>query len=160
MTKTNYITPMGYQALVTEFDQLLRLERPKITELVTWAASNGDRSENADYQYGKKRLREIDRRLRFLGQRIEAAQIVDPQSIKSSKVQFGATIEIKDEEGRVKTYSIVGVDEINTSLGFISWQSPIAKALIGKSVGDEVVIHAPQGELIFEIISIQYKTLV
>lgn len=134
-------------------------ERPEVVKLVQWAASNGDRSENADYLYGKKRLREIDRRLRFLASRIEAAQIIDPQTINSQKVQFGATVKTLNEEGVEKTWKIVGIDEINTQQGFISWLSPIGLGLIGKSLGDLVTIQTPQGEVNLEIVDITYVTI-
>jgi len=145
--------------LVEELQQLLRVERPETTKLIQWAASNGDRSENADYLYGKRRLREIDRRIRFLTSRLDAAQVVDPAQTQSDKVQFGATVEIVDEDGRKKTFSIVGVDEVDTAKGFISWQSPIGKNLLGKECGDEVTIQAPAGIMIYEIILINYKEL-
>lgn len=159
MEKKNYITPKGHKKLVDEFEQLLRVERPEVTKLIQWAASNGDRSENADYIYGKRRLREIDRRIRFLSSRLDAAQVVDPLTIKSSKVQFGAKVIILDEEGQSKTYTIVGIDEVDISQGRISWQSPIGRNLLGKSVGDEVLIHVPNGEISFEVISILYQTI-
>lgn len=157
--KTNYITPQGHQRLVDELNQLLKVERPEITALIQWAASNGDRSENADYLYGRKRLREIDRRLRFLNTRINEALIVDPLQITSPKVQFGATVTVCDEEGMEKTYSIVGVDEVDTSQGRLSWRSPIGAALLGKEEGDEATIRTPQGEMNVEIIAIEYKVL-
>lgn len=157
--KNNYITPEGFKILTDELQHLLRVERPEVTKLVQWAASNGDRSENADYLYGKKRLREIDRRVRFLTQRLEAAVVVDPKSIKSQKVQFGATVQVSDEDGNTKTYSIVGVDEVDTSKGHLSWQSPIGKSLLGKEEGDEVLIRVPTGEYTVEIVSIEYKAL-
>ncbi|HLT22149.1 MAG TPA: transcription elongation factor GreB [Bacteriovoracaceae bacterium] len=157
--KTNYITPNGHQRLVDELNQLLKVERPEITKLIQWAASNGDRSENADYLYGRKRLREIDRRLRFLNSRINEAVIIDPLQTKSNKVQFGATVTVSDEEGNEKSYSIVGIDEVDTSKGYLSWKSPIGSALLTKEEGDEVVIRTPQGEIVFEIISIEYKAL-
>jgi transcription elongation factor GreB len=159
LKKDNYITPTGYQRLQAELQQLLRKERPEITQLIQWAASNGDRSENADYLYGRRRLREIDRRLRFLNQRLQAAVVVDPTSIQSDKVQFGATVEVSDEEGISKSYTIVGVDEVDTAQGRISWQSPIGKALLGKKVGDEAIIHVPAGEKCWEVVSIQFKTI-
>lgn len=159
IVKNNYITPRGHQKLLAELEQLLRIERPEVTKLVQWAASNGDRSENADYLYGKKRLREIDRRVRFLTQRLDASLVVDPLSIKSSKVQFGATLEVMDGAGNKKNYSIVGVDEVDTLRGRISWQSPIGKALIGKEVGDEVLVKIPAGEVILEIVKINYQTI-
>lgn len=150
---------MGNQKLVDELEQLLRIERPEVTKLVQWAASNGDRSENADYLYGKKRLREIDRRVRFLSQRLDAAVIVDPARIKSEKVQFGATLDVTDENGNVRKYSIVGVDEVDTAKGRISWQSPIGKSLIGKTVGDEVLVKIPSGEVTLEIVKIIYQSI-
>lgn len=157
--KTNYISPKGHQRLVNELNELLLVERPKITSLIQWAASNGDRSENADYLYGRKRLREIDRRLRFLNSRINEALIVDPMQVKSNKVQFGATVTVCDEEGNEKTYSIVGVDEVDTSKGYLSWRSPIGSALLSKEEGDEVSVHTPQGEISLEVISIEYKAI-
>lgn len=159
MVKNNYITPQGHKRLVDELEQLLRVERPEVTKLVQWAASNGDRSENADYLYGKRRLREIDRRLRFLNQRLDAAVIVDPTKSKSSKVQFGATVEVCDEEGNSKIFTIVGVDEVDTTKGRISWQSPIGKNLIGKEEGDEVIIKVPAGEISYEVVSILYQSI-
>ena len=159
MEKNNYITPKGHKKLVDELEQLLRVERPEVTKLVQWAASNGDRSENADYLYGKKRLREIDRRVRFLTQRLDAAVVVDPTKITASRVQFGATLEVVDEEGVEKTYSIVGVDEVDTAKGRISWQSPIGKALLGKEEGDEVLVKIPAGEVTLEIVKIAYQPI-
>lgn len=159
MERNNYITPKGFKKLVEEQEQLLKVERPEATRIVTWAASLGDRSENADYLYGKKKLREIDRRLRFLSKRIDTANVVDPISIKSVKVQFGATVLVEDEEGRQKTYCIVGEDETNTPKGLISWKSPIARGLLGKSVGDSVDIDTPVGEVELEILEIKYKEI-
>jgi transcription elongation factor GreB len=159
MEKNNYITPRGHKTLIDELEQLLRVERPEVTKLVQWAASNGDRSENADYLYGKKRLREIDRRVRFLSQRLDAAVIVDPATIKSSRVQFGATLHVSDEEGNRKIYSIVGVDEVDTAKGRISWQSPIGRSLIGKEEGDEVLVKIPAGEVTLEIVKIIYQPI-
>ena len=157
--KNNYITPHGFKKITDELEHLLRIERPEVTKLVQWAASNGDRSENADYLYGKKRLREIDRRVRFLTQRADAANIVDPTKTVSEKVQFGATVVVMDETGVEKTYAIVGVDEVEVSRGHISWQSPIGRSLLGKEEGDEVLIKIPAGEYTVEIISICYQAL-
>jgi transcription elongation factor GreB len=157
--KNNYISPAGHKKLQTELEHLLRVERPEVTKLVQWAASNGDRSENADYLYGKRRLREIDRRVRFLTQRLDAALIVDPGQIKSVKVQFGATVEVVDEEGSTKRFTIVGIDEVNTAKGHISWQSPIGRSLIGKEAGDEVLVKVPAGEISYEIVSVQYQPI-
>jgi transcription elongation factor GreB len=157
--KNNYMTPAGHKNLVDELEQLIKNERPEVTKLIQWAASNGDRSENADYLYGKRRLREIDRRIRFLSQRLDSAVIVDPAKIKSDKIQFGARVEVMDEEGNKKSFTIVGVDEVDTARQRISWQSPIGKNLIGKSVGDEVLVKVPAGDLIFEVISINYNSI-
>lgn len=159
MEKNNYITPKGHQKLVDELDQLLKVERPEVTRLVQWAASNGDRSENADYLYGKRRLREIDRRVRFLSKRLDAAVIVDPLKITSEKIQFGATIEVTDEDGKDRRFTIVGVDEVDTAKGRISWQSPIGKTLLGKKEGDEVIVKVPAGEITYEVVSITYKSI-
>lgn len=158
--KKNYITPLGHKRLVDELEHLLRVERPEVTKLVQWAASNGDRSENADYLYGKKRLREIDRRVRFLSGRLDAAVIVDPTQIKSTRVQFGATVQVTTEEGEERIYTIVGVDEVETSLGRLSWQSPIGRSLLGKSEGDEVVVKVPAGETVLEVVSIKYLPII
>ncbi len=142
----NYITPAGFEKLRTEYLTLLNDERPKVVVTVTWAASNGDRSENADYQYGKKRLREIDGRLHFLQKRMESAEVVDPKTLKSDKVIFGATVVIEDENGDRKTYQIVGADEFDISKNKISWRSPIATAFLGKKIDDEVIIQRPKGD--------------
>lgn len=157
--KTNYISPQGHQKLVDELEALLRVERPQVTQLIQWAASNGDRSENADYIYGKRRLREIDRRIRFLFTRLDAALVVDPALTQSDKIQFGATVKVLDEDGKTRTFTIVGVDELDTAKGRISWQSPIGKNLLGKSVGDEVLIQIPAGEMTYEIVSIAYQPI-
>ena len=153
------MTPGCYKKLITELEWLNREERPAVTKLVTWAASNGDRSENADYLYGKKRLREIDRRIRFLTQRLDASLVVDPSSIKSDKIQFGASVELLDEYGTTRNFTIVGIDEVDTDKGHISWQSPIGRALLGKNEGDEVRVIIPTGESNYEVVSIQYKSI-
>jgi len=155
----NYITPKGLLKLLDELHQLSRVERPEVTKTVAWAAGNGDRSENADYIYGKKRLREIDRRVRFLTQRIDLAVVVDPNLLTVKKVQFGATVQVSDDEGETKTLSIVGVDEINTQKGFISWRSPIGSSLIGKEVGDTIEVQTPSGLKSFEILEIIYREI-
>lgn len=152
----NYITPEGFQKLQEEFKRLFHDERPKLVETVAWAAGNGDRSENGDYIYGKKRLREIDKRLKFLRDRIESARVVDPKTVESEKVVFGATVTVVDEDGDERCYQIVGEDEIEPGKNRISWKSPMAKALLGKVVGDEVEIARPAGPLVVEITSIQY----
>lgn len=156
----NYITPKGFARLQDELHQLARIERPEVTKTVAWAASNGDRSENADYIYGKKRLREIDRRTRFLTSRIDKAVVVDPSKTKSDKVQFGATVTVEDEDdGDQKTISIVGVDEINTEKNQISWRSPLGSSLIGKQVGDTILLRIPIGTKTYEIIEIIYVNI-
>lgn len=153
----NYITPAGLAKLKAEYHELMHVERPKVVEVVTWAAGNGDRSENADYQYGKKRLREIDKRVRFLIKRIEDAEVVDPATIKASTVLFGATITVLNEDEEEQTYQIVGEDEFDAKLRKVSWKSPVAKALLGKKVGDEVAIQKPAGEEYVTIEEIEYK---
>jgi transcription elongation factor GreB len=159
MVKNNYITLAGHRRLVAELEALLKVERPEVTKLVQWAASNGDRSENADYLYGKRRLREIDRRIRFLSQRLDAAVVVDPRTITAEKIQFGATVELADEAGAQKRLTIVGVDEVDTARGRISWQSPIGRALLGKGPGDEVLVKAPAGEVTFEVVAVSYHSI-
>jgi transcription elongation factor GreB len=152
----NYITPQGIERLKDSLRALIHDERPKLVQTVQWAASNGDRSENADYTYGKRRLREIDKLSAILTKKIEEAQVVDPKTIQNSKVVFGATVTIADEEGEEKTYQIVGIDETNVEQGKVSWVSPIAKALLGKKVGDEVIVNKPNGKSVYEILQIQY----
>lgn len=160
MTKyLNYITPHGYSRLINERDHLVKSERPEVTKVVAWAASLGDRSENADYQYGKKRLREIDRRVAFLNKRINQASIIDPLSINSLKVQFGATVTVRDEDENIKKYIIVGEDESSPKQGLISWRSPIGAKLIGHSVGDILVVKAPGGEVELEIVEVVYQKI-
>ena len=153
----NYITPEGMQKLQKEFEDLFQVERPKLVETVAWAASNGDRSENGDYIYGKRRLRQIDSRLKFLRDRIEAAQIVDPLQQTSTEVRFGATVEVEDEDGLTKSYQIVGEDEFDPEKNRISWKSPMAKALLGKKVDDEVEVKRPAGDIFLVITAIDYK---
>ncbi|MFN8847106.1 MAG: transcription elongation factor GreB [Bdellovibrionales bacterium] len=151
MEKKNYMTPDGYQRLKSEYQDLYSVERPKVVETVAWAASNGDRSENADYQYGKRRLREIDRRLHFLTDRLETALVVDPKKARTDQVVFGVHVTILDENGKSHTYQIVGADEYDPSRGKISWISPMAKALLGKKVGDLVILNKPSGSEEIEI---------
>ena len=164
MDKKNYITPIGHQALKTELLQLLDQERPEIVQVVHWAASNGDRSENGDYIYGKKRLREIDRRIRFLNQRLENAVVVNNSDRIANggdpeQVFFGATVQYSDSEGTETTIRIVGVDEVDLERGYVSWVSPIAKALIKAKVGDTVKIQTPAGAKEIDIIAVNYDKL-
>ncbi|NBV49715.1 transcription elongation factor GreB [bacterium] len=157
--RKNYITPGGAENLRTELKHLLNEERPELVKVIQWAASNGDRSENADYIYGKRRLREMDRRIRFLSKRLEIAEIIDPEQQKSEKVLFGATVTIQDENGSNRRFIIVGVDETNVKEGRISWVSPVGKALLQAQVGDTVTIHTPKGEEDWEIIQIEYRAI-
>ena len=155
--KKNYITPAGFEKLRSEYTELLNVERPKIVEVVTWAASNGDRSENADYQYGKRRLREIDRRLHFLKNRLEDAEVIDPATLKGDKVVFGATVTLENEDGDELVYQIVGEDEIDIKQKKISWKSPVASAVLGKKLDDEVKVSKPGGDETMIIVSVEYK---
>lgn len=159
MAAKNYITPTGLKRLQQELRKLKYEERPEVTQTVAWAASNGDRSENGDYLYGKKRLREIDSRIRFLSKQIENAEVIDPATIKASVVQFGATVTFEDEDGNQKTYSIVGSDESDVSQGRISWLSPLASSLLRHRVGDVVTFSSPKGEQEIEIIDLDYRAL-
>jgi transcription elongation factor GreB len=154
----NYVTPFGFSALQEELRELLNHERPKVVEIVSWAAGNGDRSENGDYIYGKKRLREIDRRIRYLTRRIESAVIVDPDLQKNlTRVFFGATVTyIIQEDNSQRTVKIVGIDEADLNQGKISWISPVAKALLKSSVGDIVELHTPSGVETLKIVAIVY----
>jgi len=155
--RPNYITPEGLLNLKGEKYQLWSIERPKVVKVVTWAAGNGDRSENADYQYGKKRLREIDRRVRFLTKRIEAAQVVNPQEqTNRDQVFFGATVIYENDREEKVTVRIVGEDEVDSTKGLISWISPVAHALIKGRVGDLVTVKTPKGEEELEILEIRY----
>jgi transcription elongation factor GreB len=154
----NYITPAGFQRLRDELQHLLRVERPKVVETVSWAASNGDRSENGDYIYGKKRLREIDRRIRFLSKRLEISQVVDPAAQKDrTRVFFGATVTYANSRDEEKTVTIVGVDEADLDDGKVSWVAPIARALRGAEVGETVELRIPAGVEMLEVIAIRYE---
>lgn len=157
----NYITPGGHARLMEEFLWLMDKERPQVTAIVSWAAGNGDRSENGDYIYGKKRLREIDKRIRFLTKRMEIAEVVDPATPRDDEMQifFGATVTFADQKGEEKTVSIVGVDEIDTSRGCISWISPMARALIKAREGDTVTLRAPGGVQELEILEVKYEAI-
>jgi transcription elongation factor GreB len=153
----NYITPEGYARLRSEWLELMDTERPKIVEAVFWAASNGDRSENGDYLYGKKRLREIDRRIRFLTKRMEIAEISDPSvHYGSEQIFFGATVTYADETGLERTVTIKGIDESNTALGEVSWISPIARTLLKARVGDELKLVMPDRVGEIEVLSVNY----
>ncbi|MCO6429240.1 MAG: transcription elongation factor GreB [Deltaproteobacteria bacterium] len=155
----NYITPAGAQALQEEYRRLRYTERPQLVQTIAWAAGNGDRSENGDYIYGKKRLREIDKRLRFLGKRIDSMEVVDPLTVNSDQVLFGATVTIRDEDDNEKTYSIVGVDEIDVGKGKISWVSPLASSLFRAKEGDIVTFRSPKGPREIEIVRLEYKSI-
>ena len=153
----NYITPGGAEKLRSELKELLDVERPKIVEVVHWAAGNGDRSENGDYIYGKKRLREIDRRIRFLTHRMELIEVVDPTEREpTDRVFFGATVTVLDEEDTEKTYRIVGKDEVDAARGKVSYVSPIGRALLKAKIGDSVTFRSPKGEVDLEIKNVQY----
>ncbi|WP_110959662.1 transcription elongation factor GreB [Acidovorax sp. ST3] len=153
----NYITPSGYARLRAELLDLIDNERPKIVDVVHWAASNGDRSENGDYLYGKKRLREIDRRIRFLTKRLEIAEVVDPSlHAGSEQVFFGATVTYSDDEDGERTITIMGIDEADSRMGQVSWISPVARALLKARVGDQVQLPAPGGVRRLEVVEVQY----
>ncbi len=155
----NYITPEGHAKIEAEFQHLLKVERPEVVRVVSWAASNGDRSENGDYIYGKKRLRQIDGRLRFLMQRMDLAVIVDPATQQGlERVFFGAWVTLFSLKNDTEiTYRIVGQDELEPSLGYISWVSPLARAITGKQIGDIVNVVTPAGDEQYEIIEVQYQ---
>lgn len=153
----NYITPAGWQALKNELYGLVNKERPEIVQVVNWAAGNGDRSENGDYLYGKRRMREIDRRIRFLTKRLEAAQVVDPETREATdQVFFGATVVLLRGNGSEQVVRIVGIDEIDTARNKISWISPLARCLLKARKGDEVVLNGPEGREVIEILSVEY----
>lgn len=160
----NYITPAGIERLKEEHHFLLTKDRPAVVEVVAWAAGNGDRSENADYQYGKRRLRQIDGRVRFLTKRIEAAEVVDPEAPRSgqraTKVFFGATVRFENAAGTEREVSIVGTDEVDLDRNHISWASPLARALMGAAEGDEVVLHAPGGTETLTVTEVRYERIV
>jgi transcription elongation factor GreB len=159
----NYITPAGLQRLKDELRFLRVRERPAVTRVVQWAAGNGDRSENADYQYGKRRLRQIDSRIRFLTKRIEAAEVVDPRASRSGeaarRVFFGATVTYENDDGEERMVSIVGQDEVGLHRKYISWVSPLAKALMKAAVGDKIVFSAPGGTEQLEIVDVSYHEI-
>ncbi|MDR3424916.1 MAG: transcription elongation factor GreB [Alphaproteobacteria bacterium] len=154
----NYMTPQGFAALQEELRRLMRVERPKVVEVVSWAAGNGDRSENGDYIYGKKRLREIDRRARYLTKQLESSVVVDPSQQKNrDQVFFGATVTYVREDNTEHTVTLVGVDEAEMAQGKISWNSPMAKALLKSRVGDAVEVRTPSGIDTIEVLAIRYE---
>ncbi|MEZ5688985.1 MAG: transcription elongation factor GreB [Caenibius sp.] len=156
-TRPNYITPAGLGALKARYDHLLGDERPRIVEIVSWAAGNGDRSENGDYLYGRKRMREIDRELAHLARRMKAAKVVDPaQQPDKSRIFFGATATLADEDDNERIVTLVGDDEQNAGAGLIGWNSPLARALRGAGVGDLRTVRLPAGEKEWEVIAIAY----
>jgi len=155
--KSDLVTRDGFEALKAEVNQLWRIERPQVTRAVHEAAKNGDRSENGDYIYGKRRLREIDRRVRYLSKRLEVAQVVDYSAQQEGRVFFGAWVEVDSDERGLACYRIVGSDEINPQQHLISVDSPMAKALLGKEVGDDVVVRSPAGEIGWTIVGIRYQ---
>jgi transcription elongation factor GreB len=153
-----YITPEGAKRLRAELDELWTKERPRVTQQVHDAAALGDRSENADYIYGKRRLREIDRRVRFLSKRLDEIRIVNEPPSDPRRVFFGAWVTVEDEDGDAKTYRIVGADESDLERGFISMDSPVARALLGKREGDELTIRVPRGDVEYTILAVKYST--
>lgn len=159
MDRPNYITPAGYAALRREYEALFAVERPKLVDTIAWAAGNGDRSENGDYIYGRKRLREIDRRLGFLSKRMKAAKVVDPRVQEDrSRIWFGATVTIVDENDAERTLTLVGDDEAEAGVGKVGWNSPIARTLRGAGVGDVRRVLLPAGKRDYEVIAIDYPS--
>ena len=157
--RPRFITPQGFDRLRVEYDELFGIERPKLVETIAWAASNGDRSENGDYIYGKRRLREIDRRIRFLSKRIDSAVVVENTGRDHDRVYFGATVTVRGEDDRERTLSIVGIDELDPVRGRVSWISPIAKARMKAELGDVVTLRTPGGTEQLEIVDIRYDEL-
>lgn len=157
----NYMTPAGYTRLKNELAHLLDTERPEVVKVVSWAASNGDRSENGDYLYGKKRLREIDRRIRYLTKRLGDVEVVDPAArADTEQIFFGATVDYVDQDGTEKTVTIVGLDEVDPARGRVSWVSPIARVLLKRSTGDVLMLRTPAGVQQIEIVDVRYEKLV
>ena len=154
--QVRFITAEGFTRLRAEYGDLFSVERPKLVETIAWAAANGDRSENGDYIYGRKRLREIDRRLSHLARVMKAAKIVDPSSQATDEIRFGATVELADELDARRTVTIVGDDETDATAGRIGWSAPLARALIGAKVGDDRVVRLPAGEKSYEVVAIRY----
>jgi transcription elongation factor GreB len=155
----NYITPAGHARLKSELKTLVEVERPEVVRTVSWAASNGDRSENGDYIYGKRRLREIDHRIRYLIKRLEIAEVVDPRDQAQDQVFFGATVTYRDSKDEERTVSIVGTDEVDPARGRVSWVSPVAKALLRAREGDVVILQTPAGPEKLEVIEVRYEAL-
>lgn len=152
-----FITPQGFANIRAEYEQLFGVERPKLVDTIAWAAGNGDRSENGDYIYGRKRLREIDRRLSYLSKVMKQAKVVDPaRQEQRDTVRFGATVELADEEDERRVLTLVGEDEADATAGRISWAAPIARALVGARVGDERIVRLPAGEKSYEVMAIRY----
>jgi len=155
--RPNYISPAGYRALREEYEALYAGERPKLLETIAWAAANGDRSENADYQYGRKRLREVDRRINFLSKRMKAAKVTDPaRQADRGRAWFGATVTLADEEDNRRIVTLVGEDEADAGVGRVSWHSPLARAVRGAAVGDTRRVVLPAGEKDYEVVAITY----
>lgn len=153
----NYITPAGYERMRSELLHLIDEERPDVVKLVSWAASNGDRSENGDYIYGKRRLREIDRRIRFLTKRLDLAEVVDASRQENlDQVFFGATVDYATQDGEEHTVTIVGIDEVDLDRGHVSWISPVARALLKARIGDQVTLHTPAGPEPIDVIDVRY----
>jgi len=160
MSEKNYITPQGMKRLKEEALNLIDHERPELVKVIQWAASNGDRSENGDYIYGKKRLREIDKRIRFLTKKLDAAVVIDPSTREQTdQIFFGATVTVERESGATQTVSIVGIDETDAKQGLISWVSPLAKSLFKARVGDSVTLRSPKGDEELYVVSIDYREI-
>lgn len=152
-----FITPKGFARLRAEYEELFGIERPKLVETIAWAAANGDRSENGDYIYGRKRLRELDRRLGYLSMAMKAAKVVDPAAQAArDQVRFGATVELADEDDERRTLTVVGDDETDAAAGRVGWSAPLARALIGAKVGDERIVRLPASEKSYAVIAIRY----
>jgi transcription elongation factor GreB len=155
--RPRYITAEGFARIRSEYEELFSIDRPKLVETISWAAANGDRSENGDYIYGRKKLREIDRRLGYLAKVMKAAKVVTPGAEgQRDQVRFGATVELADEDDERRTLTIVGDDEADASLGRIGWSAPLSRAIIGARVGDERIVRLPAGEKSYEVIAIRY----
>lgn len=159
MSNADLITPSGHAALKRELEELYKVERPRVTQEVADAAALGDRSENAEYIYGKRRLREIDKRLEFLSRRLDAVRVINPATTRDkTRVAFGAIVDVEDEEGEARRFQLVGTDEFDADAGRISVRAPIARALMGKTVDDEAIVARPSGEIVYVITSITYPS--